>query len=316
MMNLLDQLKQVTTIVADTGDFERMRQYTPQDATTNPTLILKASKLTNYAHLIEKTKIAYREQSLDEVMDQLLVAFGIEILQIVPGRVSTEIDARLSFDTAASVARAQKIIAIYAEHHIPKSRILIKIAATWEGIQAAKILEQEGIHCNLTLVFNLMQAVACAQAKVQLISPFIGRITDWYKRDSGNAWDELAMSGVNDPGVKSVRHIYNYFKNFQIDTEIMGASFRNINQIKSLAGCDLLTISPELLEELKNTSDNLHVELSPAKAVKETIQAITCDAESFNLAMQSDPMAREKLAEGINQFSKDIDQLLELLKTT
>ena len=246
-MNQLDALKQHTTVVADTGDFKQLAQFQPQDATTNPSLILKAVQKPEYAPLLSEAVLAHKGQPLDVVMDHLLVRFGCEILKTIPGRVSTEVDARLSFDTAATLARARRLMSLYEAQGISRQRVLIKIAATWEGIQAAAELEREGIHTNLTLLFSFAQAVACGQAKVQLISPFVGRIYDWYKKTAGSAWDEASNAGVNDPGVKSVRAIYNHYKKNDIATEVMGASFRNVGQIVALAGCDLLTISPDLL---------------------------------------------------------------------
>jgi transaldolase len=252
-MNQLDALKQVTTVVADTGDFRQLAQFQPQDATTNPSLILKAVQKAEYAPLLRETVAQCRGKPLDEIMDRLLVRFGREILAIIPGRVSTEVDARLSFDTNATLTRAERIIELYQAEGVPTERVLIKIAATWEGIQAAAKLEQRGIRTNLTLLFSFAQAVACGQARVQLISPFVGRIYDWYKKSAGAGWDEAANAGANDPGVKSVRQIYNHYKHFGIATEVMGASFRNVGQITALAGCDLLTISPDLLAQLAAT---------------------------------------------------------------
>jgi transaldolase len=314
-MNLLDQLKDVTVVVADTGDFERMKNFTPKDATTNPSLILKAAQLPAYRYLIDSIIQKYPDAEVNQLIDHLLVAFGIEILNIIPGRVSTEIDAELSYDLDASVAKAHQIIALYKDAGIDKDRILIKIAATWEGIQSARILESEGIHCNLTLVFNLMQAVTCAEAKVKLISPFIGRITDWHKKNLGEQWHESTMSGLNDPGVISTSKIYNYFKYFDIRTEIMGASFRNIQQIQALAGCDLLTISPELLEQLQQTQGELKTQLSFLKAKAMSFDSIQCDEVSFRNEMNDDPMTSEKLTEGIRNFIADTKKLKELLSS-
>ncbi len=312
-MNLLDQMKKYTVMVADTGDFERIQVYQPKDATTNPTLILRAAKLPAYQNMIEEVKANFTDTSLNDRMDQLLVRFGMEILKVVPGRVSTEIDAELSFNIEDSVTRARKIIDLYKKYEVSKDRVLIKIAATWEGIQSAKILEAEGIHCNLTLVFNLAQAVACAQANVKLISPFVGRITDWHKNSQGTNWNAAAMSGSNDPGVQSVKTIYHYLKHHDFKTEIMGASFRNIAQITALAGCDLLTISPELLEELKNTQGEVKEQLSFLTAKNMNMTPINVDEKSFRQLMSDDPMASEKLAEGIHNFKKDTDLLAELL---
>ncbi len=314
-MNLLEQMKKYTFMVADTGDFERMQAYQPKDATTNPTLILRAAKLPAYQHLIEEVKATYVDLSTADKMDHLLVKFGMKILNIIPGRVSTEIDAALSFNMEASVARARKIIKLYQANGINTDRVLIKIAATWEGIQAAKILETEGIHCNLTLVFNLAQALSCAKSKVTLISPFVGRITDWYKKSLGDEWDEASMTGVNDPGVKSVTNIYNYLKFHDYKTEIMGASFRNMAQITALAGCDLLTVSPELLEQLQNIEGEITPKLSFLAARKMSFQSIMVDEVAFRQHMNDDPMATEKLAEGIQNFKKDIDLLAELLES-
>ena len=314
-MNLLEQMKLYTLMVADTGDFERMRQYQPKDATTNPTLILRAAKLPAYQHLIDELKATYANASTAEKMDQLLVKFGMEILNIIPGRVSTEIDAALSFDTQASVERARKIIHIYQANGVDTQRVLIKIAATWEGIEAAKILEAEGIHCNLTLVFHLAQAIACAQSQVTLISPFVGRITDCHKKHLAHQCDDSQMSGVNDPGVQSVTGIYNYLKFHDFKTEIMGASFRNIQQVIALAGCDLLTVSPELLEQLQNLDDQeIRPRLSVASAKNIPSERIHLDETSFRKRMNEDAMATEKLAEGIQNFKNDIDALAELLE--
>jgi transaldolase len=312
-MNLLEQLKTVTTVVADTGDFERMRQFLPQDATTNPSLILKAAQLPQYAALIQEVKASNPSSTVDALIDALLVAFGIEILKIVPGRVSTEVDARLSFDTEGTIKKAEEIITKYAAKGISKDRILIKIASTWEGIQAAKVLQAKGIHCNMTLLFSLVQAVACANAGAQLISPFVGRITDWHKKQLGSNWQDDVHGGANDPGVTSVKSIYNYYKFFGIPTEVMGASFRNIGQITHLAGCDLLTISPELLAELQNTEGDLKPALTLANAKSSAPKKIACDEKSFRYQLNADAMATEKLAEGIRLFCADIDKLENLL---
>jgi transaldolase len=312
-MNLLEQLKKVTFVVADTGDFERMKDFTPKDATTNPSLILKAAQLPAYRYLIDETIQKNPNTEINQLIDHLLVAFGVEILKIIPGRVSTEIDAEFSYDLEASVAKARRIIDLYKALGIDQNRILIKIAATWEGIQSARILEAEGIHCNLTLVFNLMQAATCAEAKVKLISPFIGRITDWHKKNLGEQWNESTMSGLNDPGVLSTSKIFNYFKYFDIKTEIMGASFRNIDQIQALAGCDLLTISPELLEQLQLAEGDLQTQLSFFKAKAMSFEPVKCDEISFRNGMNGDPMASEKLSEGIRNFIADTQKLKELL---
>ena len=313
-MNQLDALKKFTTVVADTGDFKQLAQFQPQDATTNPSLILKAVQKPEYAPLLAETVAAHRGQPLDVVMDHLLVRFGCEILQTIPGRVSTEVDARLSFDTAATVARARRIMALYEAKGIARERVLIKIASTWEGIQAAAELEREGIRCNLTLLFAFCQAVACGQAKVQLISPFVGRIYDWYKKTAGAAWDEAAKAGANDPGVQSVRAIYNHYKKHGITTEVMGASFRNIGQITALAGCDLLTISPELLAQLAATEAPLSAALDAQAAQGMDLPAVAYDEASFRLALNEDAMATEKLAEGIRAFCADAVKLEDLMK--
>ena len=313
-MNQLDALKLHTTVVADTGDFKQLAQFQPQDATTNPSLILKAVQKPEYAPLLAEAVAAHRGQPLDVVMDHLLVRFGSEILKTIPGRVSTEVDARLSFDTAATVARARRIMALYEAQGIPRERVLIKIASTWEGIQAAAELQREGIRCNLTLLFAFCQAVACGQAKVQLISPFVGRIYDWYKKSAGAAWDEAAMAGANDPGVQSVRAIYNHYKKNGIKTEVMGASFRNVGQIVALAGCDLLTISPELLAHLAATEVPLGQALDAAAAQAMDLPAVRYDEASFRLALNEDAMATEKLAEGIRAFCADAVKLEELMK--
>jgi transaldolase len=313
-MNQLDALKKFTTVVADTGDFKQLAQFQPQDATTNPSLILKAVQKPEYAPLLTEAVAAHRGQPLDVVMDHLLVRFGCEILQTIPGRVSTEVDARLSFDTAATVARARRIMALYEAQGIARERVLIKIASTWEGIQAAAELEREGIRCNLTLLFAFCQAVACGQAKVQLISPFVGRIYDWYKKTAGSAWDEAAKAGANDPGVQSVRAIFNHYKKHGISTEVMGASFRNIGQITALAGCDLLTISPELLAQLAATEAPLTAALDAQTAKGMDLPAVAYDEASFRLALNEDAMATEKLAEGIRAFCADAVKLEDLMK--
>ena len=313
-MNQLNALKQFTTVVADTGDFMQLAQFQPQDATTNPSLILKAVQKPEYAPLLAEAVAAHRGQPLDVVMDHLLVRFGCEILKTIPGRVSTEVDARLSFDTAATVARARRIMAWYEAQGIGRERVLIKIASTWEGIQAAAELEREGIRCNLTLLFAFCQAVACGQAKVQLISPFVGRIYDWYKKSAGAAWDEAAMSGANDPGVQSVRAIFNHYKKHGIATEVMGASFRNVGQITALAGCDLLTISPELLAQLASTEQPLNQALDAAAAQAMDLPAVAYNEAAFRLALNEDAMATEKLAEGIRAFCVDAVKLEVLMQ--
>jgi transaldolase len=314
MSTLLEQLKQYTTVVADTGDFERMKAFLPQDATTNPSLILKAAQLPSYQNLIQKVKSDTSGQPVDQVIDALLVAFGMEILKIVPGRVSTEVDARLSFDTEATVQKAREIISAYESKGISKNRILIKIASTWEGIQAAKILQAEGITCNMTLLFSLIQAVACADAKAQLISPFVGRITDWHKKSLGSEWRDEIHGGANDPGVVSVKNIYHYYKRFGIKTEVMGASFRNIGQITNLAGCDLLTISPELLAELQSKNDSLQAALRVDLSQLMSIDEIHADEKSFRYQLNQDAMATEKLSEGIRLFCTDIEKLEKVLQ--
>lgn len=317
MTNQLDALRQFTTVVADTGDFEAMKAHRPTDATTNPSLILKAVQKDAYRPLLERTVADHPGAPLQELVDRLLVAFGREILQIVPGRVSTEVDARLSFDTQGTIIRARQIVELYRLAGISRDRVLIKIASTWEGIQAAKALQAEGIACNLTLLFSLTQAVACAQAKVQLISPFVGRIYDWYKKAAGADWDESANAGASDPGVQSVRTIYRYYKAYGIPTEIMGASFRNIGQIRALAGCDLLTISPELLAELSQSTEPLARQLDPSTAVQNPPERIAMDEVQFRTALNMDAMASDKLAEGIRIFAADaakLDTLVEQLR--
>jgi transaldolase len=312
-MHQLNALKQFTTVVADTGDFKQLGAFLPQDATTNPSLILKAVQKPEYAPLLQATVQQFRGKPLDEVVDRLLVRFGCEILSIIPGRVSTEVDARLSFDTAATVARGERLIGLYQGQGIPTERVLIKVAATWEGIEAAKALERKGIHTNLTLLFSFCQAVACAQAKVQLISPFVGRIYDWYKKSAGAAWVEADKAGANDPGVQSVAQIYNYYKKFGIATEVMGASFRNVGQITALAGCDLLTISPELLASLAATEAPLQRALDASAAAQLPLEHVSYDEAQFRLALNDDAMATEKLAEGIRAFCVDAVKLEQLI---
>ncbi|PHM21672.1 MAG: transaldolase [Curvibacter sp. PD_MW3] len=311
-MNQLDALKQFTTVVADTGDFRQIAAFKPQDATTNPSLILKAVQKADYQPLLRETVTQFRGRPLDEIMDRLLVRFGCEILALIPGRVSTEVDARLSFDTQATVARAERIIELYQAQGIHIDRVLIKIASTWEGIQAAAQLERRGIHTNLTLLFSFCQAVACGQAKVQLISPFVGRIYDWYKKTAGANWDEAANAGANDPGVASVRAIYQHYKRFDIATEIMGASFRNIGQITALAGCDLLTISPELLAQLAASEAPVVRALDAQAARAMDLPLVSYDEPGFRYALNEDAMATDKLAEGIRAFAADTLKL-ELL---
>lgn len=313
MPNQLETLRQFTTVVADTGDFEAMRLHRPTDATTNPSLILKAIQKEENRYLLDKVIADNGQASGSELVDHLLVAFGREILSIVPGRVSTEVDARLSFDTQASIKRAHQIIDFYQRTGIERDRVLVKLASTWEGIQAAKALQAEGIRCNMTLLFCLPQAVACAQAKVQLISPFVGRIYDWHKKNAGSNWDEKANSGPADPGVKSVRRIYDYYKAYDIHTEIMGASFRNIGQIRALAGCDLLTISPELLAELAASTEPLERRLDPQVSRKQAPERMTSNEVAFRTEMNQDAMATEKLAEGIRAFAADAVKLDEII---
>ena len=312
-MNQLAALKQFTIVVADTGDFLQLAQYQPQDATTNPSLILKAVQKPDYAPLLNEVVSRFKGRPLDEVMDRLLVRFGCEILKTVPGRVSTEVDARLSFDINATLTRGERLIELYQAEGIHIDRVLIKVAATWEGIKAAEKLEQRGIHTNLTLLFSFCQAVACGDAKVQLISPFVGRIYDWYKKSAGAAWDEAANAGPNDPGVKSVTEIFNHYKHFGVTTEVMGASFRNVGQITALAGCDLLTISPELLGTLTATDAPLNRALSAEAARSADLDAINFDEAGFRFALNQDAMATEKLAEGIRAFVQDAQKLEQLM---
>jgi transaldolase len=311
-MNQLEQLKQYTTVVADTGDFHAMQTFQPQDATTNPSLILKAVQKPEYRPLLEQTVQAHRGASTSTIIDHLLIAFGLKILAIIPGRVSTETDARLSFDTEGTITKARQLIALYEAAGISRERVLIKIASTWEGICAAKVLQQEGIRCNMTLLFSLPQAIACAEAGAQLISPFVGRIYDWYKKASGTDF-----SGGDDPGVQSVQRIYTYYKKFGYSTEVMGASFRNTSQILELAGCDLLTISPELLQTLNDTQAPVQRKLSSEQASAADVQKISLDEKSFRLALNEDAMATEKLAEGIRLFCADsvkLEALVEQLR--
>jgi len=313
-MNQLDQLRQTTTVVADTGNFLQLARFTPQDATTNPSLILKAVQQPDYAPLLAQTVAAQRSAALPDIVDAVLVRFGCEILKVVPGRVSTEVDARLSFDTAATLARARRLIGLYEAAGVPRERVLIKIAATWEGIRAADVLEREGTRCNLTLLFAFCQAVACGDAGVRLISPFVGRIHDWHKRAAGAAWDEAAHAGAADPGVKSVRAIFNHFKRHGIATQVMGASFRNTGQILALAGCDLLTISPELLAALQASDAPVPRALDPQAAATLDLPTVHFDERSFRWALNEDAMATEKLAEGIRAFAADavrLDKLIE-----
>ena len=314
MSTQLDQLKQLTKVVADTGDFESMKAYKPQDATTNPSLILAAASKPEYAHLVEKA-VADRKNSglsgakqVDDVMDYILVNFGLEILKIVPGRVSTETDARLSFDKDGTIAKARQLIAIYEKAGISRERVLIKIASTWEGIKAAEVLAKEGIRCNLTLLFSLAQAIACAEGGIQLISPFVGRILDWFKASTKKDY-----TAAEDPGVVSVTAIYNYYKKFGYATEVMGASFRNKGEITELAGCDLLTISPGLLGELQASTDPLPRKLDASAAAGMNIEKINLDEKTFRYLMNDDAMATEKTADGIRKFAVDIVKLEQMV---
>lgn len=306
-MNQLDQLKKYTIVVADTGDFEQLKQYAPTDATTNPSLIFSASEQPQYRALLQSAVAKGKKNALDQVF----VNFGLEILKIIPGRVSTEVDARLSFDVDGSIAKARHLISLYEEAGINRKRILIKLASTWEGICAAKELEKEGIHCNMTLLFCLPQAVACAEVKATLISPFVGRILDWYKKSEGVS----GYASAEDPGVKSVKQIYNYYKKFGYRTQIMGASFRNKEEILELAGCDLLTISPNLLEELKKNSNQIECKLNPSSAKNTPEEKLHLDEKTFRLLLNENAMATEKLSEGIRNFSKDIKKLEALLNS-
>ncbi len=305
-MNQLDQLKQFTKVVADTGDFQSMAEYQPQDATTNPSLILAAVNDSKYETLVKEAISG--ASNVDAAIDQVLIAFGNEILKIVPGRVSTETDARLSFNTQGTIDKARELIALYEKSGTPRERVLIKIASTWEGIRAAEVLQKESINCNLTLMFSLVQAVACAEGNIKLVSPFVGRIYDWYKKDTGKEY-----VGAEDPGVQSVTEIFHYYKKFGHETEVMGASFRNTGQIIELAGCDLLTISPKLLEQLQNSEDSIEQKLDAAKSASMDIAKVDCDENSFRFLMNEDAMATEKTAEGIRKFSADIVKLEELI---
>lgn len=311
-MNQLDQLKKMTTVVADTGDFESLKQYHPTDSTTNPSLIYAASQQPQYQHLLDEA-IRYgkakNQNALPHILDKVFVNFGLEILKIVPGRVSTEVDARLSFDVEASIQKARHLISLYEQAGISRERILIKLATTWEGILAAHKLEKEGIHCNMTLLFSLPQAVACAEAHATLISPFVGRILDWYKKAEGVP----GYAPAADPGVKSVTTIYNYYKKFGHKTQIMGASFRNKDEITELAGCDLLTIAPPLLQELQQSTAPLPRKLDPQKAKESPLSKLTLDEKTFRYLLNEDAMATEKLAEGIRNFAKDIVKLEKMI---
>ena len=309
-LNQLEQLKAFTKVVADTADFESIKQFKPQDATTNPSLVYAATQKQQYAHLIEQV-LADRKKSglsgheqIEDICDHLLVQFGCDILEIVPGRVSTETDARLSFDVEGSINKARRLIQLYEERKIPRERVLVKIASTWEGLNAAEQLQKEGIRCNLTLLFSLPQAVRAAEAKVQLISPFVGRIYDWYKKENKRDY-----TGPEDPGVQSVTEIYTYYKKFNIPTEVMGASFRNTGQILELAGCDCLTISPELMEELSKSTDPVERKLSPEKAKAANVEKLELDEKRFRWLLNENAMATEKLSEGIRKFAADVVKL-------
>lgn len=311
MSNQLEQLKKMTTIVADTGDIDAIKQFSPTDATTNPSLIMAAAKIPQYQHLIQDAVAFAKSKTNDSktlgifLMDKLFVNFGIEILKLIPGRVSTEVDPRLSFDVEGSIKKAHDFIQLYKDAGIPRERILIKLASTWEGILAARQLEKEGIHCNMTLLFSLPQAVACAEAKATLVSPFVGRILDWYKK----AKNVERYAPAEDPGVLSVTKIYQYFKKFDYKTEVMGASFRNVDEILELAGCDLLTISPQLLDELKKAEGTVPQKLEKSKAKAADLEKIHLDEKSFRWQLNEDPMATEKLSEGIRKFAEDIYKL-------
>jgi transaldolase len=309
-LNQLEQLKKFTTVVADTADFESIKDFKPQDATTNPSLVYAATQKQQYSHLIEQV-LADRKNSglsgqaqIEDICDHLLVQFGCDILEIVPGRVSTETDARLSYDVEGSISKARRLIELYEDRKIPRERVLIKIASTWEGLNAAEQLQKDGIRCNLTLMFSLVQAVRAAQAKVQLISPFVGRIYDWYKREYKRDY-----IGAEDPGVQSVKEIYTYYKKFDIPTEVMGASFRNVGQIQELAGCDCLTISPELMKELSDSTDLLKRKLDPEKAKQAKIDKLELDEQKFRWLLNENAMAYEKTGEGIRKFAADVVKL-------
>ena len=317
MATLLEQLRGMTTVVADSGDINSIIQFKPTDSTTNPSLIATAAEMPAYSQIVDDVLMHAREEAGPNASDQdvahlafksLAVAFGRKILEIVPGRVSTEVDARLSYDTEQTMAQAREIIAQYDKAGVGRERVLIKIASTWEGIRAAEQLEKEGIHCNLTLLFGLHQAIACAEAKVTLVSPFVGRILDWYKKDTGKDYQ-----GADDPGVQSVTKIYNYFKKFGYKTQVMGASFRNIGEIIELAGCDLLTIAPKLLAELDSKQEKLERKLDPAKAANMDIKKIPIDKATFDKMHAEDRMAHDKLKEGIEGFSKSLEDLEKLL---
>ena len=309
-LNQLDQLKKFTKVVADTADFESIKDFKPQDATTNPSLVYAATQKPQYAHVVEEV-LADRKKSglsghdqIEDICDHLLVQFGCDILEIVPGRVSTETDARLSFDVEGSINKARRLIQLYEERKIARERVLIKIASTWEGLNAAEQLQKEGIRCNLTLMFSLLQAVRAAEAKAQLISPFVGRIYDWYKKENKRDY-----AGPEDPGVQSVNEIYTYYKKFDIATEVMGASFRNVGQIRELAGCDALTISPELMKELSESTEPLERKLDPEKAKSAKIDKLELDEKKFRWLLNENAMATEKTAEGIRKFAADVVKL-------
>src|SRR6266851_111497 len=309
-LNQLEQLRKFTKIVADTADFESIKEFKPQDATTNPSLVYAATQKPEYAHLLDEV-LADRKKSglsgaaqIEDICDHLLVQFGCDILEIVSGRVSTETDARLSFDVEGSIRKARQLVKLYEERKVPHERVLIKVASTWEGINAAEQLQREGIRCNLTLMFSLPQAVRCAEAKVQLISPFVGRIYDWYK--AANKRDYI---GSEDPGVQSVNEIYTYYRKFDYKTEVMGASFRNVRQILELAGCDLLTISPELMKELSESYDPVERKLDPEKAKKADVKRLELDEKKFRYLINDNAMATEKTAEGIRKFAADVVKL-------
>ncbi|MFC2098169.1 transaldolase [Bacteroidota bacterium] len=314
-MNFLEQLKQYTEVVADTGDFQSIERFKPIDATTNPSLIYAAAQNEKYKSLVRdaiafgKSRTGDTEKKIDQILDKLAVNFGIEILKVVPRRVSTEVDASLSFNTEASLAKARSLIGLYEDSGISRDKILIKLASTWEGIRAAEVLDKEGIHCNLTLLFSMAQAIACAEAGVQLISPFVGRIYDWYKKDRGV--DHIP--GTEDPGVLSVREIYKYYKKFGYKTEVMGASFRNTEEIVELAGCDLLTISPALLAELEGMEGKLERRLIREEALQAEIEKISLDETAFRWMLNENAMATEKLSEGIRRFNDDLNKLKEMI---
>ena len=313
-LSQLEQLKKFTKVVADTADFESMKEFKPQDATTNPSLVYAATQKPAYAHLLEEV-LAGRKKSglsgpeqIEDICDHLLVQFGTDILEIVPGRVSTETDARLSYDVEGSINKARRLIKLYEERKIPRERVLIKIASTWEGLNAAEQLQKEGIRCNLTLMFSLPQAVRAAEAKVQLISPFVGRIYDWYKKEM-----KRDFTGPEDPGVQSVTEIYMYYKNFDISTEVMGASFRNVGQILELAGCDCLTISPELMEDLSKSNEPVERKLTPEKVKSAKVEKLELDEKKFRWMLNDNAMAYEKTGEGIRKFAADVVKLEKLV---